>query len=179
MKKIFSIVVLNILILGGFAQQEVKLKITDGLSNETVKERIEQNVSDLLSEFNRACAQERSLRLDNIDMDLSGKRSLQYLWKNLHFFCLDNTYMEHCLTSAEGYVIRNIYIEVNPMAEGYQDEKERILTIRITKDGQIASVAMASSDMAYEKIVKNGLSVVDMARRRILGAIMMRRISMP
>lgn len=95
----------------------------------------------------------------------SGKHSLQALWQNLHFLCEDNQIVERCLTSAEGYVIRNIYTQVNPMIEGYNDEPERALTIRLTREGQIASVAMAASDAVYGRIIEEGLSVTDLERR--------------
>jgi len=147
------------------AAQEIKFSIVDGIQNQTVKSRIERGVSQLLSEINSACAQERPLQLDNVDMALSGKHSLQALWKNLHFLCEDSEILERCLTSAEGYVIRNIYTQVNPMIAGYDDEPERALTIRLTKDGQIASVAMAASDAVYGRIMDQGLSVTDLERR--------------
>lgn len=98
-------------------------------------------------------------------MALSGKRSLQALWKNLHFLCEDNSIVERCLTTAEGYAIRNIYVEVNPMVQNYNDEKERALTIRLTRDGKIASIAMAASDAVYGRIMEQGLSVTDLERR--------------
>ena len=164
MKKIFvfaSLLALSI----GLSAQEIKLTIVDGIQNQTVKQRMERGISQLLSEVNRACAQERSLRLENIDMALSGKRSLQALWQNLHFLCEDNEIVERCLTSAEGYVIRNIYTQVNPMVQGYSDEPERALTIRLTREGQIASVAMAVSDAIYGRIMEKGLNVTDLERR--------------
>ena len=145
--------------------QDIKMTIVDGIQNKVVKSRIERGISELLSEINRACAQERALQLDNIDMALSGKKSLQALWKNLHFLCEDNQIVERCLTSAEGYVIRNIYTQVNPMIEDYSDEPERALTIRLTREGQIASVAMAASDAVYGRIMEQGLSVTDLERR--------------
>lgn len=164
MKKAIIFISLFIFAIGSTAQ-DVKFTIVDGIQNSTVKSRMERGVSQLLSEINRACAQERPLRLDNIDMALSGKHSLQALWKNLHFLCEDNQILERCLTSAEGYVIRNIYTQVNPMVEGYNDEPERALTIRLTKEGQIASVAMAASDAVYGRIMEQGLSVTDLERR--------------
>lgn len=145
--------------------QDLKMTIVDGIQNGAVKVRMERSISELLSEINRACAQERPLQLDNIDMALSGKHSLQALWQNLHFLCEDNEIVERCLTSAEGYVIRNIYVQVNPMIEGYSDEPERALTIRLTREGQIASVAMAASDAVYGRIMEQGLSVTDLERR--------------
>ena len=164
MKRIQTTVLLLALALGVMAQ-DIQMTIVDGIQNQTVKQRIERGISGLLSEINRACAQERPLQLDNVDMALSGKRSLQALWQNLHFLCEDNQIVERCLTSAEGYVIRNIYVEVNPMIEGYSDEPERALTIRLTREGQIASVAMAASDAVYGRIMEQGLSVTDMERR--------------
>jgi hypothetical protein len=171
MKKL-SIFFMMICLASTMTAQDIKMTISDGIYNEPVKQRMERNIALLLSEINRACAQERPLQLDGIDMALGGKKSLQYLWKNLHFLVEDNEIVERCLTSAEGYVIRNIYIEVNPMIEGYDEEKERALTIRLTREGQIASVVMAASDMAYEKIVRNGLDVTDFERRQtILGFV--------
>lgn len=155
---ILSLFVTSLVAVG----QDVSFTIVDGIQDKTVKQRMERGISALLSEVNRACAQERPLQLDNMDMALNGKHSLQALWLNLHFFCEDNQIVERCLTSAEGYVIRNIYTQVNPMVEGYSDEPERALTIRLTRDGQIASVAMAASDAVYGRIMEQGLSVTDM-----------------
>ena len=148
--------------------QDIQMTISDGISNQQVKARMEKSISLLLSEINSACAQERPLQLEGMDMAAGGKKSLEYLWQNFHFLCEDNVIMERCLTSAEGYVIRNIYIQVNPMLEDYDDERERSLTIRLTRDGQIASVVMAASDQAYERIISRGISVTDMERRQTI-----------
>ena len=145
--------------------QDIDFRIADGIRDNNVKTKIETNISFLLTEINAACAQERELRLNNINMALSGKYALQSLWKNLHFLCEDYQIVERCLTSAEGYVIRNIYVQVNPMIEDYTDERERALTIRLTRDGQISGVAMAASDAVYGRIMEQGLSVTDLERR--------------
>lgn len=164
MKRILTFISLLVFTIVTMAQ-DINFTIVDGIQNQTVKSRMERGISKLLTEINQACAQERALRLDGIDMALSGKRSLQALWKNLHFLIEDNMIVERCLTSAEGYVIRNIYTQVNPMIEGYSDEPERALTIRLTRDGQIASIAMAASDAVYGRIMEQGLSVTDLERR--------------
>lgn len=164
MKRIITFVLLSAVALGAMSQ-DINMTIVDGIQNQTVKNRMERGISRLLTEVNHACAQERALRLDDIDMALSGKRSLQALWRNLHFLVEDNTIVERCLTSAEGYVIRNIYTQVNPMIDGYDDEPERALTIRLLRDGQIASVTMAASDAVYGRIMEKGLSVTDLERR--------------
>lgn len=167
MKKYLAIFLLSSLSMGMMAQ-EAKFAISDGISNNAIKQRMEYGITGLLNEVNQAFAQERPLNLESIDMTQGGKKSLQYLWQNLHFFCEDSEIVEHCLTSAEGYVVRNIYIQVNPVIEGYQDEKERALTIRLTREGQISSLVMAASDMTYERIVRNGLDVTDVERRQTI-----------
>ena len=171
MKRIIIAAIMSIFAISIFAD-DIRFTICDGITNEAVKNRMETNISKLLSEMNRACAQERPLQLDNIDMVLGGKKSLQALWKSMHFLCEDPEIEERCLTSAEGYVIRNIYIQVDPLYEGYLEERERALTIRLSREGQIASVVMAASDHAYERIVQNGLDVTDLERRQtILGFV--------
>jgi len=164
MKRIITLVLMFVIIFEVMAQ-DINMTIVDGIQNNAVKNRMERGISLLLTEINQACAQERPLRLDGIDMALSGKRSLQALWKNLHFLIEDNMIVERCLTSAEGYVIRNIYTRVNPMIEGYDDEPERALTIRLLRDGKIASVTMAASDAVYGRIMDQGISVTDLERR--------------
>lgn len=164
MKRILFTIISFLVVYGAIAQN-IKFSIVDGIQDQAIKGRMERGVSKLLNEINSACAQERPLRLDKMDMALSGKRSLQALWKNIHFMCEDNQIVERCLTSAEGYVIRNIYTKVNPMVSDYSDEPERALTIRLTKAGQIASVAMAASDAVYGRIMEQGLSVTDLERR--------------
>lgn len=163
MKKLTLFVVLLSVGLSVVAQ-DIKMTV-DGIQDMKVKARMERGISELLNEINSACAQDRPLQLDRIDMELSGKRSLEALWQNLHFFCEDNEITERCLTSAEGYVIRNIYTQVEPMIEDYTDERERALTVRLTREGKIASVVMAASDAVYSRIMEQGLNVTDLERR--------------
>lgn len=170
MKRKIELLFLLLAISMGAASQDIKLSIVDGLTSRQTaeKQRMEKAVSALLSEINRACAQERSLNLAGIDMDASGKVSLQRLWENLHFYCEEPVIGARCITTSEGYAIRNIYIGVEPMIDEYTDERERSLTIRLTKAGQIANAVIATSDEAYERIVKTGLDVLDLQRRETI-----------
>lgn len=168
MKRIVTNMLLLLMCINLMAQQDIKFTISDGIKDYAAKQRMEQAISELLSEINRACAQERSLYLDNIDMDISGKRSLQSLWQNLHFLCEDNEIVERCLNSVEGYVVRNIFVQVNPMIEDYTDERERALTIRLTRTGQIANVTLSASDAVYGKIMQKGYDILDLERRQTI-----------
>lgn len=65
MRKVIFFVTLLFLGLNVMAQ-DVSVSISDGIGDGEVKRRMERGISDLLSEINRACAQERALRLDNM-----------------------------------------------------------------------------------------------------------------
>lgn len=167
MKRTTVIITLLCLVMGAWSQ-EVKLSISSGIADGTVKYRMEKAISELLTEVNRACAQGRQLHLNDIDMTPSGKQSLEALWRNLPFACDDSEIVERCITSTEGYTIRDIFIQVNPLADDYDEERERSLTIRLTREGQIASAVIAASDMVYDKIVRSGVDVLDFERRQTI-----------
>ena len=67
MKRIASLLLLLTLTLGA-ATQDIKVTTIDGIQNQALKGRMERGIAQLLSEVNRACAQERPLQLDGIDI---------------------------------------------------------------------------------------------------------------
>ena len=64
MKKL-SFLFITICLAATIKAQDIKMSISDGIYNQTVKQRMEYNIALLLSEINSACAQERPLRLDD------------------------------------------------------------------------------------------------------------------
>lgn len=167
MKRLTIVTLLLCLTLIGVAQ-DVRLTISGGIADGPVKQRMQTAVSALLSEVNRACAQQRALNLASVDITPAGRRSLEALWRTLNFACDDSEIVERCITSTEGYTIRDIFIQVNPMVDGYNEDRERTLTVRLTRQGQIASVVMAASDMVYDKVVRQGVDVLDFERRQTI-----------
>lgn len=148
--------------------QDIRVTISGGIADGPVKHRMETAISGLLSEVNRACAQQRQLNLASIDITPSGRQSLEALWSTLHFACDDNEIVERCITSTEGYTVRDIFIQVNPMVDDYDGDRERTLTVRFTRQGQIASAVMAASDLVYDNIVRQGVDVLDFERRQTI-----------
>ena len=160
---------LSFLMFSGFtltveAQQEVTFGITDGLNNSHLKAEMEENVSRLLTEFNRAGTEGRPLQLEGKGITNQAIRSLSLLWSNLHFVCEDYQIYERCNTMVNGYQIRNIAIKVIPVIDGYDGELERQLTISLSRDGKITGARMAMDSHVYTSIIKKG-DAVDMARR--------------
>ena len=146
------------------AQAVVDFHIVDGLNNQSLKTTIEHNVSNLLTEFNRACQEKRDLRFTDKNITTEAQRSLNLLWKNLRFYCEDNQIYERCYTTVNGYQLRNIAIHVVPVISGYDGDLERELTVSVSPNGQITGARWALTSQAYTKVLKSG-DAVDMARR--------------
>ena len=148
----------------GMAQTDVDFHIVDGMSNSTLRVTMERNVSDLLTELNRACQQQRSLRFTGINITTEAQRSLSMLWKSLRFYCEDEQIYERCYTSVNGFQLRNIAIHVVPVISGYDGDLEREITVSLSPNGQITGARMALTSQVYSKILKYG-DAVEMSRR--------------
>ena len=146
------------------AQQIVKFNITDGVNNNSLKSQIEYNVTQFLTEVNRAGLAGQSLQFANVHITDNAIRSLSMLWNNLHFVCEEAAIYEHCNTTVNGYQVRNIAIKVIPVVEGYDGELERQLTVSLSRNGEITGARMAMESHVYTNIIKKG-DAVDMARR--------------
>ena len=146
------------------AQQNVRFTIADGLSDTRLKNNVESNVSQFLTEITKAGANGGELQLSGIRITGNAVRSLSLLWNNLHFVSEDSEITEHCNTTVNGYQVRNIAIKVIPVIEDYDGERERQLTISLSRQGEITGARMAMANHVYTNIIKQG-DAVDMARR--------------
>ena len=123
--------------------QQVEFDIVDGLANQQLKTRMENNISQFLTEITRAGAEGRNLQLNGISITGNAVHSLSLLWQNLHFVCTDSQIQEHCNTTVNGYQLRNIAIKVIPVIEDYDGDLERQLTISLSRTGEITGARMA------------------------------------
>ena len=146
------------------AQQSVRFTIADGINDSYLKKNIEDNVSQFLTELNRAGTDGRKLQLGGMPITDNAVRSLSLLWNNLHFVCEENDIYEHCNTTVNGFQVRNIAIKVIPVIEDYDGELERQLTVSLSREGKISGARMAMDNHVYTNIIKKG-DAVDMARR--------------
>ena len=90
------------------AHGRVSLKINDGIGNVPLKFKIEESVSNLMCEINRAEANNRSLDLYGMNMTQDARHQLKTLWDNVHFYCDESEIVERCLQTNRGYQVRNI-----------------------------------------------------------------------
>ena len=165
MKKILTSIMLLFLSVVWASAQNYTLKIRGGISDESLKQKMETRVSTLLTELSQATKAGRLLRLQQVVMTEQAKESVTRLWDSYHFLC-DYTENEVLLlTDVNGYEVRNIPVTLKPMGSGYTGEKEKELTISLTRDGIISGVHMALSNNAFHNVVNKGVDVTDTRRR--------------
>ncbi len=153
MKKLLSIALFMLLMsnMSVFAAKPVRLVINEGMANNTLRQKMEQNVSSLLTEINMAVARgERKLNLVNINLSSSAKESIVRLWTNDNFRCPEDEIVEKCLTTSNGFQVRGIpLLKIDPAAEeNYQEA-----VINFNKNGQIISFYYTINPELYTNLM--------------------------
>ena len=153
MKKLLSIALFMLLMsnMSVFAAKPVRLVINEGMANNTLRQKMEQNVSNLLTEINMAVARgERKLNLVNINLSSSAKESIVRLWTNDNFRCPEDEIVEKCLTTSNGFQVRGIpLLKIDPAAEeNYQEA-----VINFNKNGQIISFYYTINPELYTNLM--------------------------
>jgi hypothetical protein len=108
-----------------------------------LKTRMENNISALLSEINRAGVNGAPLNLSSISMEPCAKERLIALWDDSHFVCDKITNVSKCLHDFQGYQVRAIPITMKPQDSSYDQSLNRELTISLNKHGVITGVRPA------------------------------------
>ncbi|MCD8260624.1 MAG: nuclear transport factor 2 family protein, partial [Bacteroides sp.] len=143
----------------------VKFTINDGLHDAALKSRIEQNISNLLTEINNAQAEKRALKLGTIQMTQRAKESMAMLWENIPFRCDDDEVIERCLENRDGYQVRQISLILKPQDAGLQDDEYQEAVISFDRNGQITSFYLTIGINLYAEVMKSKNEVFDVRRR--------------
>lgn len=143
--------------------QAVNFKIDSGMEdNASLKAEIEQNVSNLLSEVNRATFSASELNYDTIKITEDAKKSFTMLWTNARFICLESEIAERALQTACGYQVRNIPLELDRFSEdGYQEA-----VIDLNQAGEITGFSFAISNRLYYQVMKYADEESEIRRRQ-------------
>lgn len=134
----------------------------------TLKTRMENNISALLTEINRAGNDGTSLNLNNINMEAEAKVRLNALWDEAaHFVCDKQTNIAKCLNDFQGFQVREIPITMKPVDSSYDQSINRELTISLNKTGVITGVRPAwELQEDVSKIMSSPGGVADTRQRR-------------
>lgn len=159
---------LTLFLLGGViaAQaQPVTFTVSDGLSNQSLREKIEKNLSTLLTSFNDSYHDEADLDLSWVSIAPDAKDALDMLWANMPFHCEEEEIVERILTTYSGYQVRNVPIELKTDG-GNNDYQE--LVIDMEKDGTVSRVNLALQSHLYRKVISDGSEVTDLRCRQMI-----------
>lgn len=169
MKKIFFIAVLSFMFSMVSAQNNVDFEIADGLSNATLRTRMEQQVSKLLTAINTAESNGRNVNFNGIDIDDMASHSIVMLWGNVRFRTLDDEIVTNCIRLGggqfSGWQVRNIEVEMKPLDETYKENKIQEVSIDFDKNGRIVDFNFTLGINQYMRIIKEGVELDDLDRR--------------
>ncbi len=131
-------------------------------------EKIAQNISNLLSEINRAQTEGTQLNFRTIEISSDAQKSLSNLWENHPFVCLE-TESENPIRMADGtFQVRNIPLELCPSDGEAGDKVYQEAVVNLDPSGQIISFYFAISNNLYREVIKEGAEVSDMHRRQMI-----------
>ena len=147
------------------AHGRVSLKINDGIGNVPLKFKIEESVSALMSEINRADDNNRSLDLYGMNLTQDARHQLKMLWENVHFYCEESEIVERCLQTNRGYQVRNIPLIMKPVGETLNKQEYQEAVISFSKEGKITGFNLTLSMNMYSKVMQNTVEITDVRRR--------------
>ncbi len=169
MKKILFIAVLSFMFSMASAQNNVDFEIADGLSNATLRTRMEQQVSNLLTAINTAESNGRNVNFSGIDIEDMASHSIVMLWGNVRFRTLDDEIVTNCIRLGggqfSGWQVRNIEVEMKPLDETYKGNKIQEVSIDFDKNGRIVDFNFTLGINQYMRIIKEGEELDDLDRR--------------
>ncbi len=150
--------------------QPVYFSISDGIDNPALKTKIEREVSMMLTEINAAQSADRNLNFAAMGHpSIHVQRSLASLWENTPFVCIDDEIVEHCITTATGYQVRNIPLMMKPVDEEWSDDDEyQEAVISFDRQGNVESFYFTISMNLYMNIIKNNMELTDLRRRQMI-----------
>lgn len=167
MKKVLFLIIL--LVGSGWhaaiIAQEVKVTIMtdEGFGHQMIVDKMQYNLSQVLTEVNRAQKENRPINIVGLALDEFAKKSLTMLWANIHFYCDDEEIVEHCWAFEDGYMLRQIPLIITPEGETFGSGTYQEAVVEFDLEGRIKDFRFALDAHLSESMEKCG-SVVEVER---------------
>lgn len=167
MKRFITYFLVQFVVIGLSAS--VIMKISDGIDDGIVKQRMEQTLSVMLNEINAAQAEGRNLNFSVMGIDTNVQRSMAMLWENTPFVCTDDMIIERCITTGDGYQIRNIPLLMKPTGQReFNEEEYQEAVVSFDRQGNVKSFYLSISMNLYMNVIKSNLELTDLRRRQLI-----------
>ncbi len=153
------------------AQDQVTFEFSDGVTNPTLKAKMERSVSNLLSAINVAATRNYDINFTGIGIADNASMSLSATWNNVHFRTEDDFIIDHCLTrrrsngAIKGYQVRNIGVTMIPLDDTYNSEMRRELCIDFNTAGRIIDINFSIEKNEYIRQLQKGKELGDFEQR--------------
>lgn len=170
MKRIYLFLSLLACSLTLMAATPVKVTISDGIDNASIKAKMEATMSRILTEANAAQEAGRQMNYSRLGIPSDVQSSLAALWDNSPFVCLDEEVVEHCIQTGSGYQVRNIPLMLRPInpSDIAEDEDYQEAVISFDRSGNLTSFYLSISMNLYMNVVKNNKDITDLRRRQLI-----------
>lgn len=147
----------------------VSVTISDGINNNTLKSKMENATERILNEVNAAQAGNRALNFYLMGVNQRVQSSMAMLWANTPFICTDEEIVEHCITTGNGYQIRNIPLLMKPTGEReFNEDEYQEAVISFDKQGNVVSFYLCISMNLYMNVIKSNIELTDLRRRQMI-----------
>ena len=147
----------------------VSVTISDGINNNTLKSKMENATERILNEVNAAQAGNRALNFYLMGVNQRVQSSMAMLWANTPFICIDEEIVEHCITTGNGYQIRNIPLLMKPTGErDFNEDEYQEAVISFDKQGNVVSFYLCISMNLYMNVIKSNIELTDLRRRQMI-----------
>lgn len=167
MRRIISLFILSLLGIAVYSQEQyvTQVTITD-LDNQQLTTKVQNTLTELITELNTAHAQKRVPNFNSMNIDASTMNSLSMLWENSAFRCVEPEIVESALKVVGGeYEIRNLPFLFTDLDK---DDQYHEGVITFNKQGVLTSFHMAISQNLYVKVMQSNKTLTDFRRRQII-----------
>lgn len=167
--KIFAAVAcLFLMNVGRIQAVEVTLLVDEEVNQPSALQIAERNLSDVLTEINRAQAAREPLTTRNFKMDDFALKSLLRLWAVTPFYCDDQEVVEHCWVFENNtMMVSHIPLIITPVGEDFGSGTYQEAVVEFNARGQITDFRLALDAHMSESFDKCG-SVVEEEKKMII-----------
>ena len=170
MKKQYLILLALLVTFTATAADKVTFRISDGIENVSVKTKMENTISSILTEANAAHEGHRQMSYSSLGIPASVQGSIAALWDNSPFVSMDNEIVEHCIKTGTGYQVRNIPLLLKPLDPNdvAEDEEYQEAVISFDNQGNLVSFYLSISMNLYMNVVRDNKEITDLRRRQLI-----------
>lgn len=178
MKKAILCVTVMLLITICSHAVNVTLTTDEGYNNPAMIQRLQDNLSALLTEINAAYDQNRDLNLGGLPIhvptggEADVKDELATLWDMTHFMCDDDEVVDRCWVMKDGtFYVRQIPIILDPDGEVQKEAQFQEVSVTFDRQGNISEFRFAADAGVKESMESCGTVASVERRTKILAFV--------